>query len=56
MIGTLAALALARHEFRGRRPTQAALYLPIIIPEIVIGAALVTFFGVVELRLSLWPP
>ena len=45
----------ARHEFRGqaarRRPL---LYLPIIIPEIVIGAALVTFFGVVGLRLSLW--
>jgi spermidine/putrescine transport system permease protein len=53
VIGTLAALALARHDFRGRGMTQAALYLPIIIPEIVIGAAMVTFFGVLELRLSL---
>jgi spermidine/putrescine transport system permease protein len=53
IVGTLVALALARREFRGRGATQAALYLPIIIPEIVIGAALVTFFGVVEMRLSL---
>ncbi|HEY2295647.1 MAG TPA: ABC transporter permease [Thermoanaerobaculia bacterium] len=53
-LGTPAALALARHSFRGRRATQALLYLPVIIPEVVLGAALVTFFGAVELRLSLW--
>lgn len=54
VVGTLAALALSRYEFRGRTFTQAALYLPIIIPEIVIAAALVTFFGVAQLRLSFW--
>ena len=53
VIGTLAALALARGKFRGKGATQAALYLPIIIPEIVIGAALVTFFGVAQMRLGL---
>ncbi len=53
VIGTLAALALARGSFRGKGATQAALYLPIIIPEIVVGAALVTFFGVTEMRLGL---
>ena len=53
VIGTLVALALARRGFRGKGATQATLYLPIIIPEIVVGAALVTFFGVVEMRLSL---
>ena len=53
VVGTLAALALGRHEFRGKGATRALLYLPIIIPEIVVGAALVTFFGVVGLRLSL---
>ena len=54
VVGTMAALALARHEFRGRRATQAALFLPIIIPEVVMGAALVGFFGAVGLRLSIW--
>lgn len=53
-IGTLAALALGRSTFRGKGLTQAALFLPIIIPEIVLGAALVTFFGTIQLRLSIW--
>jgi len=54
LLGTPAALALARLQFRGKRSTQALLYLPVIIPEVVLGAALVTFFGAVEMRLSLW--
>jgi spermidine/putrescine transport system permease protein len=52
-IGTLAALALTRGGFRGRRPTQALLLVPIVLPEIVIGAALLTFFGAAGMRLSL---
>lgn len=54
VLGTLAALALGRYDFRGKRGTQALLFLPVIIPEVVLGAALLTFFGVVEIRLSLW--
>lgn len=54
VLGTLAALALGRYDFRGRRGTRALLYLPVIMPEVVLGAALLTFFGAVELRLSLW--
>jgi len=53
VLGTLVALALGRFEFRGQGATKNLLYLPIIIPEIVIGAALVTFFGVARVRLSL---
>jgi spermidine/putrescine transport system permease protein len=53
VLGTLAALGLGRSLFRGRQASQALLLLPVIIPEIVLGAALVTFFGVSRLRLSL---
>jgi len=53
VFGTLVALALGRYTFRGQGLTKNLLYLPIIIPEIVVGAALVTFFGVAGLRLSL---
>jgi ABC-type spermidine/putrescine transport system permease subunit II len=53
VVGTLVALALGRYEFPGKGLTRNLLYLPVIIPEIVVGAALVTFFGVVGLRLSL---
>jgi spermidine/putrescine transport system permease protein len=54
LLGTPAAVALARLEFRAKRATQALLFLPVIIPEVVLGAALVTFFGAAGLRLSLW--
>lgn len=53
VVGTLVALALGRHTFRGEGFTRQLLYLPVIIPEIVLGAALVTFFGVLAFRLSL---
>lgn len=52
-IGTLAALAMARGRFIGKTATSALLYLPIIIPEIVFGAALLTFFSVAQWELSL---
>ena len=54
VLGTLVALALGRHVFRGEGFTRSLLYLPVIIPEIVLGAALVTFFGVLAFHLSLW--
>jgi len=41
IIGTLAGLALARH-FPGRRATTALLYIPVVIPEIVLAVALLT--------------
>lgn len=53
IIGTMVALALGRYRFRGQSMTQALLYLPVVIPEIVLGAALVTFFGVVKWQLGL---
>jgi spermidine/putrescine transport system permease protein len=53
VLGTLAALALARHRFRGRGATQGMLVLPVVLPEVVLGAALLTFFGAANLRLSL---
>ncbi len=52
-IGTLAALALDRRDLPGRQATRGLLLLPVILPEVVLGAALLTFFGAVRLRLSL---
>lgn len=53
VVGTLLALALARHAFPGKEATRVLVYLPVIIPEIVTGAALVTMFGALSIRLSL---
>ena len=53
-VGTLAALAMSRPQpLRGKAVTLGLLYLPIIIPEIVIGAALLTFFSVSKWQVGL---
>ncbi len=44
-IGTLTALAMERYRFRFRTAFDANLYLPIVIPEIVMGIALLLFFN-----------
>lgn len=45
IIGTMAALALQRYEFRLKSFSQLSLYIPIIIPEIVMGIGILTLFS-----------
>ena len=44
VLGTMIALALVRHRFRGRGPTNMLVFLPMATPEIVLGASLLTLF------------
>jgi spermidine/putrescine transport system permease protein len=44
VIGTLMALALVRHEFFGRRSANFLIVIPMATPEVVMGAALLSFF------------
>jgi len=53
IIGTAAAIALHRYRFRGKGFSEATLYIPVIIPEIVMGIALLAFFGQMGLTLGL---
>jgi spermidine/putrescine transport system permease protein len=43
-LGTLIALALVRHAFRGRGATNLLVFLPMSTPEIVLGASLLALF------------
>src|SRR4051812_40579010 len=51
IVGTLAGLGLSR-RFAGRAATAGLLYLPIMIPEIILAVALLTFFAVTRWDLS----
>jgi spermidine/putrescine transport system permease protein len=44
VIGTLMAIALVRHKFRGRRLANLLIVIPMATPEVVIGAALLSMF------------
>ncbi|GAB4487492.1 MAG: ABC transporter permease [Anaerolineales bacterium] len=45
IIGTMAALALQRYDFRLKPFSQLSLYIPIVIPEIVMGIGILTLFS-----------
>jgi spermidine/putrescine transport system permease protein len=53
VIGTLAALALQRYRFPGYLVAESLLYIPVIIPEVVMGIALLAFFASVKFQLGL---
>ena len=53
LLGTLVALALARHRFRGRTALEGFLYVPIVTPEIVVGISLLILFALVKIPLGL---
>ncbi|MDX1615257.1 MAG: ABC transporter permease [Candidatus Promineifilaceae bacterium] len=52
ILGTLAALVLERYRFRGRVTYDAVLYLPIIIPDIVMALSTLLFFVMFGIALS----
>lgn len=45
IIGTMAALALQRYDFKIKPFSQLSLYIPIVIPEIVMGIGILTLFS-----------
>ncbi|HUI88118.1 MAG TPA: ABC transporter permease [Anaerolineales bacterium] len=45
IIGTMAALSLQRYVFRLRTFSQVSLYIPIVIPEVVMGITILVMFS-----------
>ncbi len=44
VIGTIAAVGLYRYKFRGRNLIDGLLYIPVVIPEIVMGVSLLMLY------------
>jgi putative spermidine/putrescine transport system permease protein len=47
VLGVLAALALARYQFPGKRAVEALLLAPLVVPSLIIGVALLQSFSLV---------
>ncbi|MDX3072956.1 ABC transporter permease [Streptomyces sp. NPDC088354] len=54
VLGTMVAFALARHRFRGRGPVTGLIWLPMAMPEIVMGASLGTLFLNMRIQFGFW--
>jgi spermidine/putrescine transport system permease protein len=53
-LGTMAALAFARYQFRGKSILQLLLFPPVAIPWLVIGTAMLVFFYWVGIKRGLF--
>ena len=48
-IGTLGAVGMYRYRFKGKGIIDGLLYIPVVIPEIVLGISLLTIFSAVNI-------
>lgn len=53
IIGTLAAVGLSRHNFKGKGAINNMLYVPIVIPEIVLAVSLLSIMSIIQFPLGL---
>jgi spermidine/putrescine transport system permease protein len=54
VLGTLAAFALDRYDFPGKQAIRFFVVLPIVLPGIVTGVAMLSFFSMLGWPLSRW--
>ncbi len=53
-LGTLASLAIVRYRVKFGGVATSLIVLPVILPPLLLGIALLSFFGRLEVTLSLW--
>lgn len=54
VIGTMASVGLQRYSFKGKNIIDNLLYVPVVIPEIVLGISLLSVFSIAKLPLGLF--
>ena len=53
VIGTLGAVGLSKYQFRGKNLIDQLLYIPVVIPEIRLGVALLCIFSTIRMPLGI---
>lgn len=53
VIGTLGAIGLYKYDFKGKAIIDKLLYIPIVIPEIILGVSLLSVFSILNVPLGL---
>lgn len=54
VIGTVSAVALFKHDFKGKNFINSLLYIPIVIPEVVLGISLLSIYTLLKLELGMF--
>lgn len=53
IIGTVGAIGLKKYNFPGKKIIEGLLYVPIVVPEVVVGISLLAFYSLAHLPLGL---
>ena len=53
LIGTLGAIGLQWYDFKGKKALQLLTYVPLVIPEIILGFSLLILFATIKFELGL---
>lgn len=53
ILGTLTAIGMYKYKFKGKSVIDSMLFIPLIIPEIVMGIAMLSFFSVSKIPMGL---
>lgn len=53
ILGTLAAIGVSWYKFKGRGYIQTMSFLPMVLPEVIMGVSLLIFFSGIKLSLGL---
>ena len=54
IIGTISAFGLYKYNFKGENIIQKLIYIPIVIPEIVLGISLLSVYTLMKLELGMF--
>lgn len=54
MLGTLTAVGMYKYNFKSKSVVEGILYIPLVIPEIVMGISLLAFFSAVKMPLGMF--
>ncbi|MDD6310695.1 MAG: ABC transporter permease [Firmicutes bacterium] len=54
IVGVLGAMGLARFEFKLKKLINNSLYIPIVVPEVVLGISMLMLFETCHFPLGLW--
>lgn len=54
VIGTMGAIGLKKYKFRGKQFINLLLYIPIVIPEIVLGISLLSVYTLTKIELGMF--
>ncbi len=54
IVGTVGAVGMERYEYKGKKLVNMLLYVPIVIPEIVLGVAMLALFSLMKMEMGLF--